>query len=159
MPRMERSALSFLTPKLSIELFKLCPIDSIFWIKIIIFSTEYKKFLPLIKGEPLYPFVEGFFLRWSTFCFLRWSTFCFHIHDFFMFCIFYNIFIFLKVNIVFYIHWKSFAWFAVGKDLLFVLLIMLQKIKSESPFQAGLVSREILLERGKERRFLWEGDL
>ena len=151
MPRMERSVLSFLTQKLSIELFKLCPIHGIFWIKIIIFSAEYKKFLSLIKGEPLYPFVEVFFLRWSTFCF--------HIHYFFMFCIFYNIFIFLKVNTIFCIHWKSFAWFALGKDLLFVLLIMLQKIKSESPFQACLVFREILLERGKERRFLWEDDL
>lgn len=50
MPRMETAALSFLTQKLSIELFKLCPIHGIFWIKIIIFSAEYKKFLPLIKG-------------------------------------------------------------------------------------------------------------
>lgn len=95
MPRMERSVLSFLTQKLSIELFKLCPIDSIFWIKIIIFSTEYKKFLPLIKGEPLYPFVEGFFLRWSTFCF--------HIHYFFMFCIF-IIYLFFKKSILFFVY-------------------------------------------------------
>lgn len=95
MPRMERSALSFLTPKLSIELFKLCPIHGIFWIKIIIFSTEYKKFLPLIKGEPLYPFVEGFFLRWSTFCF--------HIHYFFMFCIF-IIYLFFKKSILFFVY-------------------------------------------------------
>ena len=95
MPRMERSALSFLTPKLSIELFKLCPIDSIFWIKIIMFSTEYKKFLPLIKGEPLYPFVEGFFLRWSTFSF--------HIHYFFMFCIF-IIYLFSKKSILFFVY-------------------------------------------------------
>lgn len=77
MPRMERSVLSFLTQKLSIELFKLCPIDSIFWIKIIIFSAEYKKFLPLIKGEPLYPFVEGFFSGGLRFVFIFIIFLCF----------------------------------------------------------------------------------
>lgn len=90
----------FLTQKLSIELFKLCPIDSIFWIKIIIFSTEYKKFLPLIKGEPLYPFVDGFFLRWSTFCF--------YIHYFFMFCIF-IIYLFSKSQYYFLYTLKKFC--------------------------------------------------